>query len=50
MINRNRLVHLVLRGPERDVVTSTRRQSQPWRLGSRLLQQRSALLARHHRQ
>lgn len=49
MINRNRLAHLVLRSPERDVVTSTRRQPQSWRLGSRLLQQRSALLARQQR-
>jgi hypothetical protein len=48
MMNRNRLIHFIFRNPERDVVTSTRRQAPvPLRLGSKLLQKRSALLARH---
>jgi hypothetical protein len=50
MTNRNRLIHFILRSPERDVVTSTRRQSAAtFRLGSKLLQKRSVLLARHQR-
>jgi hypothetical protein len=49
MINRHRLLHLLRHPtPEREVVTSTRRQS-PLRPGSKLLQHRSALLARHQR-
>jgi hypothetical protein len=50
MTNRNRLIHFILRNPERGVVTSTRRQpAVAFRLGSKLLQKRSALLARYQR-
>lgn len=50
MINRNRPMPFGPRNAEREVVTSTRRQP-PFlaRLGSKLLQKRSALLTRHLR-
>jgi hypothetical protein len=51
MNNRNRLIQFVLRNPERDgVVTLRRPTSSTLRLGSKLLQKRSALLARYPRQ
>ena len=50
MIIRHRLIQYLFRNPERDVVTSTHQTSPSGlRLGSRLLQKRSALLARNQR-
>ena len=50
MIIRHRLIQYLLRNPERDIVTSTHRTPPSGlRLGSRLLQKRSALLARNQR-
>jgi len=47
MKNRTRLIQFVLRNPDRDVVVPLRRPAtSALRLGSKLLQQRSALLAR----